>query len=66
MHEPFYQSAPFIKSFVRYTWFKSPMIYKASLIFDYVHSIIINVTINFPKFVSACKKSADSINSFLR
>ena len=28
------QSAQFIKSFVKYTWFKSSMIYKASTIFD--------------------------------
>ena len=66
MQELFNQSAQFIKLFVRYTWFKSPMIYKVSSIFDYAHPIIIKVTINFPKFVSAHKKSADFINSFLK
>ena len=38
MQKSFNQSAQFIKSFVRHTWFKkSPMIYKASPIFDYAH-----------------------------
>ena len=32
------------------------MIYMPSPIFDHVHPIIITVTFNFPKFVSACKK----------
>ena len=63
MQEPFSESAQFIKSCVRYTWFKGP---KASPIFDYAHPIIIQVTINFPKFVSACKKSAHFIKSCLR
>ena len=45
---------------------KNPMIYRASHIFDYAHPIIIKVTINFPEFVLACKKSANFINSFLR
>ena len=66
MQEQFNQYAQFIKSFVRYTWFKSPMIYKASLIFYHAHPIIIKVTLTFPKFVSAWKKSAYSIDSFLR
>ena len=67
MQESFNQSAQFIKLFVRYTWFTSLMIYKVSPIFDYTHSIsIIKATINFPKFVSACKKSAHLINLFLR
>ena len=66
MQESFNQSAQFIKSFVRYSWFKSPMIYKASPIFEYAHPIIIKVTTNFPKFVSACKKLTHFINSFLR
>ena len=43
-------------------WFKSSMIYKAS-IFDYVHPIA--KTFSFAKFVSSCKKSAHFINSFL-
>ena len=42
------------------------MIYKASPIFDYTHQIITKVTTNFAKFVSACKKSAHFISSFLR
>ena len=58
--------AQFIKSFVRYTWFKSPMIYKASLIFYHAHPIIIKATLSFPKFVSGWKKSAHFTNSFLR
>ena len=66
MQELFNQSAQFIKLFVRYTWFKSPLIYKVSPIFDCAHPIIIKVTINFPKFVSAHKKSDDFINSFLK
>ena len=37
----FNQSAQFIESFARYTWFKSPMIYTASLIFDHAHPITI-------------------------
>ena len=41
---------------MRYTWFNSPMIYKASPIFDYAHPIIIKAIMKFPKFVSACKK----------
>ena len=55
MQKSFNQSLQFIKSFLRYTWFKSPLIYKALPIFDNVHLIIINVTFSFPKFVSACK-----------
>ena len=42
------------------------MIYMVSLSFDYAHPKIIKVTINFPKFVSAGKKSAHFINSLLR
>ena len=42
------------------------MIYKASPIFDHVYPIIIKVASSFPKFVSACKKSAHFIDSFLR
>ena len=45
---------------------KSPMIYKATLIFNHAHPIIIKVTFSFPKFVSACKKSAEFINPFLK
>ena len=56
IQEQFNQFAQLIKSIVRYTWLKSPMIYKVSPIFDYAHPIIIKVTINFPKFVAACKK----------
>ena len=66
MLKSFNQSAQFIKSFVRYTCFKSPMIYKISLIFYHAHPIIIKVIFSFPKFVSACKTSAHLINSFLR
>ena len=35
MQKSFNQSAQFIKSFVRYTCFKSLMIYEASPIFDH-------------------------------
>ena len=63
MQKSFNQFAQFIKSFVRYTWFKSPMVLP---IFDYAHQIIIKLTFSFPKFVSIRKKSAHSINSFLR
>ena len=66
MQKSFNPSAQFIKSFVRYTWFKNPTIFKASPIFDLTHPIIIKVTFSFHKFVSACKKSAQFINSFLR
>ena len=40
------------------------MIYQASAIFNSAHPIIIKITINFPKFLSARKKSAHFINSF--
>ena len=66
MQKSFNQSAQFIKSFVRYTWFKNPTIFKASPTFDNTHPIIIKVTFSFHKFVSAWKKSAQFINSFLR
>ena len=66
MLKSFNQFAQFIKSFVIYTWFNSPMIYKASPIFDHAHSIIIKVTFSFHKFASTCKKLTHFINSFLR
>ena len=66
MQKSFNQSVRFIKLFVRCTQFKSSMIYKAFPIFDHAHPIIIKVTFSFPKFVSACKKSAKFINSYLR
>ena len=66
MQKSFNRYAQFIKSFARYTWFKTPMIYKDSLIFYDAHPTIIKVTLTFPKFVSAWKKSAYSIDSFLR
>ena len=61
MQKSFNQSAQFIKSFVRYTWFKSPTIFKASPIFDQTHPIIIIVTFSFHKFVKPCKKWAQFI-----
>ena len=64
MQESFNQYTQFIKSFARYTWFKSPMTYKASPIFDYAHPIIIKVTFSFPKFVWICKTSAHFIDTF--
>ena len=66
MQKSFSQFAQFIKSFVRYTWFRSPMLYKPLPIFDHAHPIIFKVTFSFPKFVSAHKKSARFIDSFLR
>ena len=42
------------------------MIYKTSPSFDYVHPIIIKVTLSFPKVVPACKKSAHFINLLLK
>ena len=65
MQKSFNQSAQFIKSFVQHT-LKSPMLYKASLIADYAYPIFIKVTFIFPKLISACKKLAHFINSFLR
>ena len=65
MQKPFNQYAQLIKSFVRYTWFKSLIICKASLIFYHAHPIVIKATLNFSKFVSAWKNSAHFINSFL-
>ena len=47
MQKPFNQFAHFIKSFVKYTWFKSPMIYKALIIFGYARPVIIKVTFSF-------------------
>ena len=44
MQKSFNQSVQFIKSFVRYAWFKSPTIFKASPIFGHTHPIIIKVT----------------------
>ena len=66
MQKSFNQFGQFMKSFVRYTWFKSPMIYEALPIFDSAYPIIIKITFSFPKFVLAGKKSAHFINSFLR
>ena len=43
MQKSLNQSAQFIKSFVRCIWFKSPMIYKASPIFDHAYPIIIKL-----------------------
>ena len=42
MQKYFNQSAQFIKSFVRYTWFKSPIIYKTLPILDYAYPILIS------------------------
>ena len=68
-----YQQAKIVQSICsihhiicRYTWFKSPVVYKATLNFDYAHPIIISVTFSFPKFVSACLKSTNFINLVLR
>ena len=66
MQKSFNQSAQFLKPFVRYTWFKSPVVFKDLPIFDHTHPIIINVTFSFHKFVSACKKSAQFTDSLLR
>ena len=65
MQKLFNQFAQFIKSFVSYTRFESPIIYKASPIFDYADPIIIKVTFSFPTFVSACEKSAHLISQFI-
>ena len=51
---------------MRYTWLKSPIIYKASPIFHLTNPITITVTFNLPKLVSAYKKSVHLINSCLR
>ena len=51
MQKSFNQSTQFIKSFVRYTQFNSPMIYNASPIFEHTHPVIIKVTFSFPKAV---------------
>ena len=61
MQKSFSQYAQFIKSFVRYTWYKSSMVYTASLIFYHAHQTIIKVTLSFAEFVSTWK-----INSILR
>ena len=66
MEKSFNQSAQFIKSFVRYTWFKSPTIFKALPIFDHTHPTILKVTFSFHKFVSACKNAAQFMDLFLR
>ena len=66
MEKSFNQSAQFIKSFVRYTWFKSPTIFKALPIFDHTHPAILKVTFSFHKFVSACKNAAQFMDLFLR
>ena len=58
-------SVNLLNSFVRYTWFRCPMVYKAPPIFDQAHPRTIKITLSFPKFVSTWEKSADSINSFL-
>ena len=51
------QSAQFIKSFVRYTWFKSTMISKASLLLHHAYLIIVKVTFSFHEFVSTHQTS---------
>ena len=56
MQKSFDQFTQFIKSFVRYTWFKSAMINTTLPIFDHTHPIIIKVTFSFPKPVSVYKK----------
>ena len=38
----------------------------ATPISDHVHPKIIEITLSFPEFAPACKKSVHSINSFLR
>ena len=64
MQKSFNQSAQFITLFVRYTKFKSPLIYKALLIFYHAYPLIINVTFSFPKFVAACKKWDHFVDTF--
>ena len=56
MQKLFNQSAQFIKSIMRCTWFKSPTIFKTSPNFDHTHPVILTATFSFHKFVSACKK----------
>ena len=48
MQKSFNQSAQFMTSFVRYTWLKSPMIYKTSPMFDHANPINIKATFSFP------------------
>ena len=63
-----YQHAKFIQSIcsIHYIICESHTIFKVLPIFDHTHPVIIKVTLSFHKFVSACKKSAQFINSFLR
>ena len=60
VQKSFNQSAQFIKSFVRYTWFKSPMIFKPLLIFYHTHTIIIKVTFSFINLYPHAKNQPNS------
>ena len=60
MQKSFNQSVQFIKSFKRYIWFKSPMIYKASPIFDHAHPIIIK-TLAFLNLYQHAKNQPNSL-----
>ena len=65
MQKSFNQSAQFIKQFVRDNWLKSPMIYKASLIFYYTNPIIIKKILAFPNSYQQAKNELiSSIHSW--
>ena len=64
MQKSFNQSVQFTKSFVRYTWFENPMIFKPSPIFDHAYPIIMRGIFSFHKCVSTWKRLAHFINSF--
>ena len=58
IQKSFNQSAQFIKSFARCTWFKSPVICKAMPVFEHAHPIIIEASFSFPKFEKNAKNSS--------
>ena len=63
-----YQHAKIIQSIcsVHQIICESHTIFKVLPFFDHTHSVIIKVNLSFHKFVSACKKSAQFIDSYLR
>ena len=64
MQKSLNQSAQFIKSFVRYTWLMSSMIYKASPIFDHAHPKIIKLLAFLNSYQHAKNQPNSSIHSW--
>ena len=65
MQKSFNQSAQFIKSFVRYTRFKSCMVYEASPIFEYNHPITTSVLMPLSRLAGVSNFCLNSLLRFL-